>query len=943
MGIYSKIIDLQKLGQAWEKVKRNKPACGVDNITYEIFEERKREELRQLNLELLEHRYESLPVRLHHIYKGEKVRTIALFTMRDKIVQQSFASELSRIYEPLFSKTAYAYRAGRSALEALQKIEEKIEKHEKLWVLKIDIADFFDSIPHELLEKTLAIKIREADVLQLLRTILKASVLDERSGKLTEKRRGIYQGSSCAPVLSNIFLMDYDQEMEKRCGFYMRYSDDILILEKNEDTAQKLLEYSCHYLNQKGLDIKKEKLQMHCLTEQEGFTYLGYRFTSVGKFIPAKAVSSLTSSLESMWLTSGLEISDKIKKGQEILRGWEQYYRGERKPDSIIEYALLLSMVRNKPTEIKKKIESQRFQVVNHYRDIADYLAAYWSGEGNLQYALREYEEFCQVPDKENSAAHVTDKILQELLLCYSNLLIQPSEELYTEIMQLYTDFGEYKKAAHFWEMKTKYLQERSSLEEVPLPSDTAEGKRNAEEAQINIQTYMELFAGREDLYVKERIENGQKRAVEQILEPLTEEAIKQHLSGEIVLGTYVQRPNSTVKYMVLDVDVSKKILLQYSYGSPEFAVYKQKASVYAQRLCRILKKMGLTGYLEDTGFRGYHVWVFFAEWIPVRYLNQLTDCVEKEVGNIEDNIAIEFFPNKGRIRPGKNGQSIKLPLGIHIRTGERSFFLNENLEIVSDYKKFFSETEKAALSSIQKILGTYSLDMGKKTETRETDRNLECFEPLSESVKIVLERCALLRYLCQKAAATGYLTHFERMSVLYVFGHMGDEGKEFVHTVMGFTLNYQYAVTQKFIAKLPEKPISCVKLREQYKLISAEFGCSCNFKRTKNCYPSPVLHAIKDSGEERMGITLPISRTLPKTKEEKVYEEINIHKQTEKLAQKIVEQKRQKRGLNKSIRKLELELQKIFDNAGIDCLEIEMGMLIRRKKGEEYEWLIEL
>mgnify|MGYP006074156915 FL=1 len=96
------------------------------------------------------------------------------------------------------------------------------------------------------------------------------------------------------------------------------------------------------------------------------------------------------------------------------------------------------------------------------------------------------------------------------------------------------------------------------------------------------------------------------------------------------------------------------------------------------------------------------------------------------------------------------------------------------------------------------------------------------------------------------------YLSHFERLSVLYVFGHKGDEGKEFVHTVMGFTLNYQYSITQKFITKLPEKPVSCVKLREQYKLITAEYGCNCNFKRTKNCYPSPVLHAIKDSGEEQ-------------------------------------------------------------------------------------------
>lgn len=203
--------------------------------------------------------------------------------------------------------------------------------------------------------------------------------------------------------------------------------------------------------------------------------------------------------------------------------------------------------------------------------------------------------------------------------------------------------------------------------------------------------------------------------------------------------------------------------------------------------------------------------------------------------------------------------------------------------------------------------------------------------------------KCNLMRYLCQKTATTGYLSHFERMSVLHVFGHMGEEGKEFVHTVMGFTLNYQYHTTQKFIMKIPEKPISCVKLREQYKLITAEYGCNCSFSRTRNCYPSPVLHAIKNSEEEQSEITVPISRTVSRKKEEKVYEEINIYKQTEKLAQRIVELKKQRRGLDKSIHKAESELQKIFDSAGIDCLEIEMGLLVRRKKGEDYEWLIEL
>ena len=352
---------------------------------------------------------------------------------------------------------------------------------------------------------------------------------------------------------------------------------------------------------------------------------------------------------------------------------------------------------------------------------------------------------------------------------------------------------------------------------------------------------------------------------------------------------------------------------------------------------------MGVTGYIEDSGFRGYHVWVFFTEWIPVRYLNQFTDCVIKEWNGIQDDIVLEVFPDSSRIRPGKFGQRVKLPLGIHIRTGSRSFFLDEQFHTVSDYREFFSGIARYSLSVVQRILGIYAVGVKENTAVKEVDRNLECFGAIPESVRIVLEKCNLMRYLCQKAATTGYLSHFERMSVLHVFGHMGEEGKEFVHTVMGFTLNYQYHTTQKFIMKIPEKPISCVKLREQYKLITAEYGCNCSFSRTRNCYPSPVLHAIKNSEEEQSEITVPISRTVSRKKEEKVYEEINIYKQTEKLAQRIVELKKQRRGLDKSIHKAESELQKIFDSAGIDCLEIEMGLLVRRKKGEDYEWLIEL
>ncbi|MDE5824246.1 MAG: hypothetical protein K2N44_14250 [Lachnospiraceae bacterium] len=91
MSIYNKVIDLQKLNQAWERVRRNKPAAGVDNVTYEQFDARKQEELKQLSIDLKNHVNNALPVRRVVLYKGEKAREIALYAMRDKVVQQSIA------------------------------------------------------------------------------------------------------------------------------------------------------------------------------------------------------------------------------------------------------------------------------------------------------------------------------------------------------------------------------------------------------------------------------------------------------------------------------------------------------------------------------------------------------------------------------------------------------------------------------------------------------------------------------------------------------------------------------------------------------------------------------------------------------------------------------------------------------------------------------------
>ena len=200
-----------------------------------------------------------------------------------------------------------------------------------------------------------------------------------------------------------------------------------------------------------------------------------------------------------------------------------------------------------------------------------------------------------------------------------------------------------------------------------------------------------------------------------------------------------------------------------------------------------------------------------------------------------------------------------------------------------------------------------------------------------------------MMRYLVHKSMSIGYLTHFERLSILYVFGHLGDEGQEFVQTVMSFTINYNHTTTSHFIETIRENPISCVKLRDEYKQVSAAYGCACKFKRTKHCYPSPVIHALRNNDDDNRQITIPISKTLNEEKRNEMYEELNCVNKAQELSEKLVGLKKQKRGIEKAIQKIEKELAIVYDNANVDCMEIDAGILIRKKVGDRYEWHIEI
>ena len=434
-------------------------------------------------------------------------------------------------------------------------------------------------------------------------------------------------------------------------------------------------------------------------------------------------------------------------------------------------------------------------------------------------------------------------------------------------------------------------------------------------------------------------------------------DGVKEDISlTELILGCFscfhcqfmqrIQRPNATVHTIVFDVDVSRKILLQGGRDQDIFQAALRAALGFAAEIVRQLRTMGINGYIEYSGCRGYHVWIFLEEWMPVRYANMLTDLIETKLsGSIPNDITLEIFPNKTRVKQGKPGQRIKIPFGFHVRSGERTYFLNEEMLPVTKIDPFLDSIARTSAGTIRKVLAVHS---GEGTQAPSDGRKFqpetERFGELPSSVKAVLDHCALMYYLCTKSMDTGYLTHFERLSVLYVFGHLGDQGKEFVHQVMSYTLNYDHGVTERFIRKCPEKPISCVKLRDQYKTITAEYGCSCVFKGKRQCYPSPVLHAVTLAPEGEEEITLPIGRTVTKQKEKEMISQMNTGSRASELIKELVELRKQQRKLKQEADKREAELDSIFDTANTDSMETELGRLVRKKKEDgSREWVIEI
>ena len=321
--LLERIVSRPNMLKAWERVKANKGAPGIDNMPIDDFLAFAREQWDTIRASLLAGTYQPLPVRRVEIPKPTGgTRPLGIPTVLDRLIQQAIAQVLFPIFNPHFSESSFGFRVGRSAHDAVYQVRDYIRKGYRVAV-DADLAKFFDTVDHDVLMNRVGRRIHDKRVLHLIGTYLRAGVVIE--GRRQDTRKGVAQGGPLSPLLANILLDDLDKELEKRGHRFARYADDFVILVKSIRAGNRVMAGICRYLaNHLKLTINQEKSKVASTNE---IAFLGFIFKGASIRWSNKAFVEFKRRAKKLTGRSwGVSMKYRFTKLAEYLRGWMGYY-----------------------------------------------------------------------------------------------------------------------------------------------------------------------------------------------------------------------------------------------------------------------------------------------------------------------------------------------------------------------------------------------------------------------------------------------------------------------------------------------------------------------------------------------------------------------------------------------------------------------------------------
>jgi RNA-directed DNA polymerase len=348
-----KPFDISKwmVWEAFQRVKANKGAAGVDAQSVTEFEQDRDKNLYRIWNRLSSGSYFPPPVKAVEIPKagGKGVRVLGVPTVADRVAQTVVRMYLEPTVEPIFHPDSYGYRPKKSALDAVGACRQRCWRAD--WVIDLDIRAFFDTVPWDLVLKAVAHHTDQRWIVLYVQRWLQAP-LQRADGTLVDRDRGTPQGSAISPLLANLFMhYAFDAWMVREfpaIGFE-RYCDDAVVHCRSEAQARHVRDAIAARLAQVGLELHPDKTRIvYCKDadrrdehEVTSFTFLGYEFrprlakSKTGhhfvSFLPAvstDAMKAMGREIRSWHLArrSDKSLDDLARMFNSVVQGWINYY-----------------------------------------------------------------------------------------------------------------------------------------------------------------------------------------------------------------------------------------------------------------------------------------------------------------------------------------------------------------------------------------------------------------------------------------------------------------------------------------------------------------------------------------------------------------------------------------------------------------------------------------
>jgi len=322
--LMEEVISRENATRAWEAVKRNQGAPGIDRMTTGELREHIRKHWEDLTAKLLTGMYVPAPVKRVEIPKPNGgTRMLGIPTVQDRWIQQMLLQVLQPIFDPTFSDHSHGFRPGRSAHEAVRAAQTYVQAG-KDWVVDMDITKFFDRVNHDILMNRIGQTIRDKRVLRLIGRYLRTGVMIQ--GVVHDSVEGTPQGGPLSPLLANIYLDALDQELERRGLRFSRYADDCNVYVGSRRAAERVLESITQWISTHlRLEVNASKSGVGRPWERK---FLGFRINPDGKIgIAPQSVERFRVKVRELWRSCQSQTSEKLRDNwRAYVRGWWAYF-----------------------------------------------------------------------------------------------------------------------------------------------------------------------------------------------------------------------------------------------------------------------------------------------------------------------------------------------------------------------------------------------------------------------------------------------------------------------------------------------------------------------------------------------------------------------------------------------------------------------------------------